>query len=101
MVAYDLQSGNVNVQTVDVQYATAWMDGKFKFKDKALNVILRDISIWYGVEFESDINLSEIELTMSLSNKTPIDEVVSFMELMTNYKFIKTERGNYRIENMK
>lgn len=97
-VAYNAESGDVDVQQVDVQYATAWLSGVFKYRDKPLSVILKDMALWYGVEFDSRIDLTKVELTMSLNKQTPIEEVVSFMELMTNYKFIKTERESYIIE---
>ncbi len=34
---------------------------------------------------------------MNLNKKTPINEVISFIELMTNCKFVK-ERGHYIIK---
>ena len=93
-VSYHAASGNVDVRQVDTRYATAWMDGVFKYQDKKLNLVLEDISAWYGVEFESQTDITMIEVTMNLNKKTPIEEVISFIELMANCKFIK-ERGHY------
>ncbi len=96
-VSYDTESGNVEVNPVDVQYATAWLDGVFKCRDKQLNLVLEDISTWYGVQFEPQIDVTVIEVTMNLSKKTPIDEVILFLERMTNCKIIK-ERGYYVVK---
>lgn len=96
-VSYNAVSGNVDVRQVDTRYATAWMDGVFKYQDKKLNLVLEDISAWYGVEFDSQIDISMIEVTMNLNKRTPIEEVISFIELMTDCKFIK-ERGHYIVK---
>lgn len=96
-VSYNAASGNVDVRQVDTRYATAWMDGVFKYQDKKLNLVLEDISAWYGIEFESQTDITMIEVTMNLNKKTPIEEVISFIELMANCKFIK-ERGHYIVK---
>ena len=97
LVSYDMTSTGIKIQPVDVQYATAWLDGVFRYRDKPLDLVLEDISTWYGVSFESREGLDKIEVTMNLNKTTPIDEVVSFLERVTNRKFIK-ERGYYTVQ---
>ena len=97
LVSYDMASAGIKVQPVVVQYATAWLDGVFRYRDKPLDLVLEDISIWYGVSFESREGLDKIEVTMNLNKTTPIDEVVSFLEKITNCKFIE-ERGHYTVK---
>ncbi len=96
-VSYNATSGNVDVRQVDTRYATAWMDGVFKYQDKKLNLVLEDISVWYGIEFELQTDITMIEVTMNLNKRTPVEEVISFIELMTNCKFVK-ERGHYIVK---
>ena len=97
LVSYDMTSADVKVKPVDVLYATAWLDGVFRYRDKPLDLVLEDISTWYGVSFESRKGLDRIEVTMNLNRTTPIDEVVSFLEKITKCKFIK-ERGYYIVK---
>lgn len=92
-ITYNTVSENLELEKVDVRYATAWMNGVFKYRDRKLNLVLEDIAAWYGIEFDSQIDLSAIEVTMCLSKRTPIEEVIPFMELMTDVKFVK--RGRY------
>ena len=96
-LAYNVGSGDIKVERVDVQYATAWLNNVFRYRDKPLNLVLEDISTWYGVEFEARTELARIEITMNLSKETPIDEVIQFLEEMTDCKFIK-ERGHYIVK---
>ena len=96
-VEYNPESGFVSIEQVDVRYAIAWLKGVFKYQDKPLNFILEDLSTWYGVTFEPRVDVTGIKITMNLSKKTSIDEVIAFLKLMTNREFIE-ERGNYIIE---
>lgn len=93
-VSYDASSGDVQVCEVDTQYATAWMEGVFRYSDKPLNLILRDLSVWYGVELVAASDVSAIRLTMNLSKKTPLDEAVDFIESMTDCKLMKKKEVN-------
>ena len=88
-VTYRGASGEVATRRVDTRYATAWMEGVFRYSDRELDLVLDDISAWYGVKFVSDIDLQAIRLTMNLSKATPIDEVVSFIALMTDCQITK------------
>ena len=97
LVFYDTEVDRVETKKVDTGYAIAWMNGVFKYRDKPLNLVLEDISTWYGVQFDEQVNLKKIEITMSLSKETPIDEVISFLERITDCKFIK-ERGYYTVK---
>ena len=96
-VTYRLASGEVVTRTVDTRYATAWMDGVFRYSDRELDLILDDIAAWYGVTFTSTLDLSRIKLTMNLNKQTPIDEVVAFIALMTDCQITK-EREVYTIK---
>ena len=88
-VTYRGKSGGVAICRVDTRYATAWMEGVFRYSDRELDLILDDISAWYGVEFSSALDLSAIRLTMNLSKATPVEEVVSFVALMTDCQITK------------
>ena len=88
-VTYRGTSGEVATRRVDTRYATAWMEGVFRYSDRELDLVLDDIAVWYGVRFASDIDLRAIRLTMNLSKATPIDEVVSFIALMTDCQITK------------
>lgn len=94
-VTYDVISEDFEVEKMDVQYVTAWMNGVFKYQGRRLDLVLDDISAWYGIEFDSQIDLTLMEITMNLSKETPIEEVISFMELITDFEFIK--KGRYYI----
>ena len=86
-VAFNRISGDMKVETVDVKYAMAWLDGVFRYRDAPLNLVLEDISAWYGVEFDARTDLNCIEVTMNLSKQTTINEVIMFLEKITSCTF--------------
>lgn len=88
-VIYREDSGEVATRRVDTRYATAWMEGVFRYSDRELDFILDDISAWYGVDFVSELDLEKIKLTMNLNKQTPIEDVVSFIALMTDCQITK------------
>nr|WP_121273638.1 FecR domain-containing protein [Pedobacter schmidteae] len=44
-----INSGNIQVQKVDVEEAVAWKNGNIVFKDKTLEDIMRELARWYDV----------------------------------------------------
>ena len=49
---YNKESGEVTVANVDVSYATAWREGRLRFRDRPLKEIMDFISRWYDVDVE-------------------------------------------------
>lgn len=96
-VSFDARSGKIDVWEVDTGYAMAWLNGAFKYQGRGLELVLEDLSAWYGVDFESRIDATDLELTMNLSKYTPVEKVVSFLEVLIGCK-IKKEGGRYIIE---
>lgn len=85
----------VNVKTlemkteeVNTRMYTAWMDNKFSFKNKALNLILADLSRWYDVEFIcKGIDAEEYYLTGRIPRHCTLQEVVVLLEKISRLKF--------------
>ena len=85
-VAADL-SGNIQVNTVDVQEWVAWKDGLFVFKDRSLRYIMDELARWYDVrtEFE-DSSLEKLSFTGVLSR---YEKINSFLEILEGTQDIR------------
>lgn len=44
------KAGGINVEQVNVNAATDWKEGKFRFKNESLSSILRKVARWYDVD---------------------------------------------------
>ena len=40
----------IQLETVDVSYVTAWKDGRLRFQEKPLFEIMKNVARWYDVE---------------------------------------------------
>ena len=96
-VTYNVVSGEVKVEQVDVHYAMGWLENVFRYRNRTLAFVLEDIAAWYGVKFEISPERAKDEITMNLTKEIPVEEVLQFIEKMTNCKFIK-ERGHYIVQ---
>lgn len=78
----------MKTEEVNTRMYTAWMDNKFSFKNKALNLILSDLSRWYDVEFVCEgINAEDYYLTGRIPRDCTLQEVVVLLEKISRLKF--------------
>lgn len=68
----------------------AWQKGFFRCDNEEVNVILEDISNWYGVTFEYELTQSRhITLSASISREESIEEVLQLLNITSGVKFKK------------
>lgn len=91
-------NGRVVITDVDVSKYTAWMSGEIVCQNEPLSSLLQKISRWYGVEFSYNDAVKNIEVTTSLSNDLPLDEVVNAIRITANVKILKVNSEKYMIE---
>lgn len=78
----------MKTEEVNTRMYTAWMDNKFSFKNKALNLILSDLSRWYDVEFVCEgIDAEDYYLTGRIPRHCTLQEVVVLLEKISRLKF--------------
>ena len=49
-LSYDIATGEVTVDTIDVSLIKGWVDGKFVFVNNTFGEIAKELENWYGVE---------------------------------------------------
>lgn len=72
---------------VDTEVETAWKNGDFVFKDQDLSTVLRTISRWYDVNFETRINIENLRFGGFVSRSKDISAVIKMMEATGDVKF--------------
>lgn len=84
----NMKTLEIKTEEVNTRMYTAWMDNKFSFKNKALNLILADLSRWYDVEFVCEgIDAKEYCLTGRIPRDCTLQEVVVLLEKISRLKF--------------
>jgi len=88
-----LQNGVMGVNTVNVNYYTAWKDGIFVFKDEPLQDMFRRLSRWYDFDvFFASESLKKLPFTGTVERKGDIQWVLSLLEQTQHVKFEINER---------
>ncbi len=90
--------GELNIEEVNIKNYVSWIDNRFSFDEESLDRILTSISEWYGVEFYSEKNFADINMSIFISRDKSIDAILDAISIIGEVKFIRTEGGNYRME---
>lgn len=78
---YNKISHTTQIQQVDVSYAIAWKDGRFRFRDIRLEEIMRTIERWYDVEVVyADPETKDYIFGLNFSRNSTIDPILRIFE---------------------
>lgn len=100
MAVVNRSRGVINVEKVNVNKITAWLDNSFSWVDTDIRVLLSDIGSWYGVEFSYSSQLFEnVKTTATFDKELQLNHILSSLSKVLNIEFIKTESNKYEVEN--
>lgn len=78
-----------DVHRADISSVISWLENKFSFSDEKLEVILKKIARWYGVEvFYEESALRERCYTGKMPNDVPLPELLEMLNHTTDIKYI-------------
>ena len=87
-VSYDIVSGKVRVEKVDLKYFTAWRYGTFYFYNTPLSDIVRKLGRWYDVNFKfADESLRDVCFSGAALRSKPIDFMLELLASTQSLKF--------------
>lgn len=97
--SYDIASGKVNVEQVDMKYFTSWRYGTFYFYNTPLSDIVKKLERWYDVEFRfADDSLREICFSGAALRNKPINFILRLLESTQSLKFNLESDGTIMID---
>ena len=83
-----IQGDRLYVREVNLIPYTSWMNDRFYFANEELQVIMRKIARWYGVEIVYETSkIKEYHFTGNIPKYSEIDKVFELLGLTTNVKF--------------
>jgi ferric-dicitrate binding protein FerR (iron transport regulator) len=74
-------SGNVNVNSADIEQAIAWKNGYFMFYNENIESIMRKVSRWYNVDVVYQGNMSNKDFVGTISRNKNVSELLKMLEL--------------------
>ena len=89
----NLLTGEQEIVDVDVQKYIAWTTGFLRYDNDSLELLLEDLSRWYGTNFDfKDNKLKNIRISASINKDTPLEEVLAMIQTTAKIKFHLIER---------
>lgn len=70
-------SSVIPVRTADTEQAIAWKNGYFNFDNERLDVILRLLSRWYDIKFETDDAAAALRFSAVMERSSSLEKVLS------------------------
>jgi transmembrane sensor len=82
--------GAIRVSKADLESIMAWRNEEFIFKEKRLDLVLKEVSRWYDVEItiNQDINADQIKLMGWVSRNKDLSAIIKNLETATGLTFI-------------
>lgn len=86
--SYDIASGKVRVEPVDLKYFTSWRYGTFYFYNTPLSDIVQKLGRWYDVNFKfADDSLREVRFSGAALRSKSIDFMLELLASTQSLKF--------------
>lgn len=83
-----LSQNGLSIVPADVEDATAWKNGLFRFSDESLESIMRKVSRWYDVDIEyTDDDVKGLPLTGVITHFSNVSKVLRMLELTNQVHF--------------
>ena len=83
-----LSPNGLSVAPADIEDATAWKNGLFRFSDESLESIMRKVSRWYDVDIEyTDEDVKGLPLTGVITHFSNVSKVLRMLELTKQVHF--------------
>ena len=86
--SYDIVSGKVTVEAVDLKYFTSWRYGTFYFYNTPLSEIVQKLGRWYDVNFKfADESLRDVCFSGAALRSKSIDFMLELLASTQSLKF--------------
>jgi len=97
LFAYNEETLEFSVSSVDVSDYIAWKDGYYPFYGQDLGTVLAKLSKYYGVQFNRSEKLKELSCSGKLDLKEDVQEVIKALEKTAPIEFQKTTEREYKV----
>ncbi|MCW3467151.1 FecR domain-containing protein [Chitinophaga nivalis] len=78
------------ISPADIEQTLAWKEGKFRFRNTNIQVIMRQLARWYDVSIAFEGNLSDIDLTGVISRRADAGALLKALEATQRVQFTVT-----------
>ncbi len=80
------QTGNISVETADLEAALAWKDGQFIFNGTPIKSVMQQISNWYSAKIIYQDNIAD-HFNARIPRNVPVSKVLHLLEATGSVHF--------------
>lgn len=96
-LVYDLTTHLNEMEEVDPDLYTGWMENSFKYHSARLDRIVFDMSKWYGINIQLDADMQAETFSVEFDKSVSVEWALGVLEKITG-KNIKKEGGDYYLK---
>ena len=80
-VANNYQTGELKIKNADINGVTAWINGRFRFDQSDIRMVMRQLARWYDVDIVYADHLPDYHFAGGTFRNTNLAEVLHVLEL--------------------
>ncbi|WP_291862143.1 FecR family protein [Marinilabilia sp.] len=100
MLQYDLENHQLTVNDADLEFVTAWKEGKFVFVNRTMREITKELEDWYDVHFIfNDETIKKDVFSGVIKRKTSLEHLLRVLRLSAevDYQIKENEDGSFTV----
>ena len=68
-----------------------WMRGRMEFFSQPLNKVFEVIGRWYNIDYELMNGAEDLEVTITISDKTSLEELIELLKMTQNISVLRND----------
>lgn len=100
MLQFDLDNHQITVNDADLEFITAWKEGKFVFVNRTMQEITKELEEWYDVHFIfNDEAIKKDVFSGVIKRKTSLEHLLRVLRLSAevDYQIKENEDGSFTV----
>ena len=99
---YNKENNQTDIQTVNTELYTSWINGKYIFKDAKLEEIINKLQLWYdfSVTYQNE-NLKDNRYSLIAEKDIDLDKLLEVISYTSDVKLERTGTNTINIKKIK
>lgn len=99
LLEIDHETQKYKIETVNCEHYLGWVDGLFFFNNSSMKDVIEELEAWYGIKINySSSDINNLILNISIDRDNKFEDIIMFMEKITDIKFLREGRNVYSIK---
>lgn len=100
LLQYDMENHQISINNAEMEFITAWKEGKFVFVNRTMQEITKELEEWYDVHFIfEDVAIKSDVFSGVIKRKTSLEHLLRVLRLSAevDYQIKENEDGSFTV----